>query len=100
MGAAGIPIHRTWNNTVRCERQSVARQAGAPAGMQAAQRGGTGCRASAAHSRRHTVLHPPTHTQVMMSAGHTAGECTHWCSPGAYSVWVWSLWRTLLQHQL
>ncbi|KAI7841260.1 hypothetical protein COHA_005033 [Chlorella ohadii] len=52
MGAAGIPIHRTWNNT------------------------------------------------VMMHGGHTRGECTHWCSPGAYSVWVWSLWRTLLKHGL
>jgi hypothetical protein len=28
---------------------------------------------------------------------HRTGECTHYCSPGAYSVWVWRLWRLLLQ---
>ncbi len=26
---------------------------------------------------------------------HTAGECTHFCSPGGYNIWVWQLWRLL-----
>ncbi|GAB4813722.1 hypothetical protein N2152v2_000768 [Parachlorella kessleri] len=28
---------------------------------------------------------------------HKAGECTHFCSPGPYSVWIWRLWRLLAE---
>lgn len=43
MAAAGVPVHRTWNNT------------------------------------------------IMMAGGHGAGDCTHWCTPGAQALWIWSL---------
>ncbi|PSC74635.1 hypothetical protein C2E20_2257 [Micractinium conductrix] len=43
-------------------------------------------------------IHYTWNNTAMMHDGHTAGECSHWCSPGAYSVSVWSLWRTILKH--
>ena len=24
---------------------------------------------------------------------HTPGECSHFCSPGGYNIWVWQLWQ-------
>ena len=29
--------------------------------------------------------------------GHPAKDCTHYCVPGGYNMWAWSLWRLLLQ---
>ena len=26
-----------------------------------------------------------------------AGECSHFCIPGAYNMWIWTLWRTILR---
>ena len=28
---------------------------------------------------------------------HKTGECTHFCSPGPYSIWIWRLWRLLAE---
>lgn len=32
---------------------------------------------------------------IPLHAGHTAVECTHFCSRGAYGLWVWQLWQLL-----
>jgi hypothetical protein len=28
---------------------------------------------------------------------HVGGDCTHFCSPGSYNIYVWSFWRLLLR---
>ena len=27
--------------------------------------------------------------------GHSSGECSHFCGPGAYSIWLYQLWALL-----
>lgn len=27
--------------------------------------------------------------------GHMPGECSHFCGPGTYQIWVWQLWALL-----
>ena len=42
-------------------------------------------------------VHATWNTSVALFGGHLRAECTHWCSPGAHNIWVWSLWRTLVR---
>lgn len=42
-------------------------------------------------------VHATWNDTVPMYDGHTKSECSHFCSPGPYNVWIWSLWRLLLQ---
>jgi hypothetical protein len=42
-------------------------------------------------------IHGTWNDSLGMWAGHVGQDCTHFCSPGAYNVWVWSLWHTLLK---
>ena len=42
-------------------------------------------------------VHATWNTSVALFGGHLRAECTHWCSPGAHNIWVWSLWHTLVR---
>ncbi|EFN59141.1 hypothetical protein CHLNCDRAFT_137966 [Chlorella variabilis] len=41
-------------------------------------------------------IHATWNDTLPMHDGHIGSECTHFCAPGAYNVWIWSLWRLLL----
>lgn len=46
-----------------------------------------------------TIL-PVWNDTIPLHAGHTAKECTHFCSHGAYNLWVWQLWQLLQRTEL
>lgn len=33
---------------------------------------------------------------VPLWGGHMPGECSHFCAPGAYNIWLYQLWAMLL----
>ncbi|KAL4448513.1 hypothetical protein ABPG75_005732 [Micractinium tetrahymenae] len=47
---------------------------------------------------------PISHTwndTVVLHEGHTKPwDCTHFCSPGVYNIWIWSLWRSIADLKL
>ena len=42
-------------------------------------------------------IHETWNDTIDLYDGHTSGECSHFCSPGGYNIWLWSFWRLLLR---
>lgn len=54
--------------------------------------GGNYNRAAAKHLPRFAAAHLQTwNASVPLYDSHKPGECTHWCSPGAYHLWLYLL---------